>query len=90
MNRPVPVLTVYSRRGCHLCEDLLGQLEPLLRGRAGIDVRDIDLDESLRERYHTRVPVVAAADEELCQYHLDRSAVLAWLKRVAPGGSQPA
>jgi hypothetical protein len=78
-----PVLTVYSRRGCHLCEDLLGQLEPLLRGRAALDVQDIDRDDALRERYHTRVPVVATPDQELCQYQLDRSAVLAWLDRVA-------
>lgn len=77
-----PALTVYSRRGCHLCEDLLAELEPLLRGRADINIRDIDLDESLRERYNTRVPVVATAEEELCQYHLDRQVVLAWLKRV--------
>ncbi|UCG72128.1 MAG: glutaredoxin family protein [Chromatiales bacterium] len=79
-----PVLTVYSRRGCHLCEDLLGELEPLLRGRAIVDVQDIDLDDTLRDRYHTRVPVVCAAGQELCQYHLDRSAVLDWLDRAAP------
>ena len=79
----VPVLTVYSRRGCHLCEDLLGELEPLLRGRAAVTVKDIDLDDELRERYHTRVPVVSAAGQELCQYHLDRPAVLAWLDAVA-------
>lgn len=83
-----PVLTVFSRRGCHLCEDLLGELEPLLRGRAVVDVRDIDLDESLRERYHTRVPVVSAAGVELCHYHLDRPAVLAWLDQAAPRDSR--
>lgn len=87
MTGDLPGLTVYSRRGCHLCEDLLGELEPLLRGRARIDVLDIDLDEGLRERYHTRVPVVAADDQELCHYHLDRPAVLAWLERVAPRNS---
>ena len=84
MKQSLPVLTVYSRRGCHLCEDLLGQLEPLLRDRARIDVQDIDLDAALRERYNDRVPVVCADEEELCQYHLDQPAVLAWLNRVAP------
>jgi len=80
MTSDKPVLTVYSRRGCHLCEDLLGELEPLLRGRARIDVQDIDLDTGLRERYDTLVPVVAAGESELCHYHLDRPAILAWLK----------
>ncbi|MGI9331238.1 MAG: glutaredoxin family protein [Gammaproteobacteria bacterium] len=73
-------LTVYSRRGCHLCEDLLGELEPLLRQRAHLAVVDVDTDESLRERYGVLVPVVCADEQELCRYHLDRPAVLAWLE----------
>lgn len=74
-----PTLTVYSRRGCHLCEDLLGELEPLLRQRVRLAVVDIDTDPSLRERYGALVPVVCADEKELCRYHLDRHAVLAWL-----------
>ncbi len=74
-----PTLTVYSRRGCHLCEDLLGELEPLLRQRARLSVVDVDTDASLRERYGVLVPVVCADEQELCHYHLDRPAVLAWL-----------
>lgn len=72
-------LTVYSRRGCHLCEDLLAALEPLLRGRASLQVVDVDQSPTLRDTYGTRVPVVCAGDKTLCQFHLDRSAVLAWL-----------
>jgi hypothetical protein len=78
-----PVLSVYSRRGCHLCEDLLGELEPLLRGRAAIEVHDIDADPALRERYHARVPVVVGSGRELCEYRLDRAAILAWLGGTA-------
>jgi len=75
-----PTLTVYSRRGCHLCEDLLGELEPMLRQRARLSVVDIDTDETLRERYGLHIPVVCADDQEICRYHLDRPAVLAWLE----------
>jgi len=78
----LPRLTIYSRRGCHLCEDLLGELEALLRGRAGLDVVDIDTDALLRTRYNERVPVVCAGELMLCQFRLDRAAVLAWLENA--------
>ena len=80
----MPVLTVYSRRGCHLCEDLLGELEPLVSRRARLRVCDVDTDEALRSRYGPRVPVVCAGDEELCHFHLDRRAVLNWLDGAPP------
>jgi len=73
-------LTVYSRRGCHLCEDLLAELETWLRGRASVEVVDVDSDAALKKAYGLRVPVVSAAGRELCRYHLDRAAVQAWLE----------
>jgi hypothetical protein len=76
------LLTVYSRRGCHLCEDLLAELETWLRGRARIEVIDVDSDASLRDTYGLRVPVVSAYGHELCHYRLDRAVVQAWLDRA--------
>ena len=72
----MPTLTVYSRRGCHLCELLLEELEPLIRDQAQLVVEDIDSDPALRARYDTAVPVVAHEGREICRYHLDRVAVL--------------
>ncbi len=66
-------VVVYSRRGCHLCEDLLEELAPLLRGLATLTVRDIDSRPDWRERYDTRVPVVAVDGTEICDYFLDRT-----------------
>jgi glutaredoxin len=46
---------LYTRVGCHLCDDAAD----LLRQHGfAVDERDIDLDEQLRERYDTCVPVV--------------------------------
>ncbi len=73
---------VYSRRGCHLCEVLLGELEPLIRGRARITVRDVDDRAEWRAAYGERVPVVLCDGEDICQYNLDRQAVL---NRIAAG-----
>jgi len=74
-----PCIVVYSRRGCHLCELLLEELEPLVRGSAEIQVRDVDERPEWRETYGLRVPVVCCDGDEICQYNLDRSAVLDWI-----------
>ena len=67
---------VYSRRGCHLCELLLGELEPLVRGRASVSVRDVDDCPDWQATYGERVPVVCCDGDEICQYQLDRAAIL--------------
>jgi hypothetical protein len=73
---------VYSRRGCHLCELLLGELEPLVRDRARIEVRDVDDRSDWVAEYGERVPVVCIGDRQVCQYHLDRGAVLEGLPPI--------
>lgn len=69
-------LVVYSRPGCHLCEILVEELLPLVRGRFELEVRDIDTCEAWRRDYHTRIPVVEYDGKAICQYHLDRDAIL--------------
>ena len=71
---------VYSRAWCHLCEELLAALEPLRR-EFGVEVEviDVDADPLLEERYGELVPVLMAGDTELCHYHLDPTAVRAYL-----------
>lgn len=70
---------VYSRQGCHLCEQLIEELLPLIRHHATLKVVDIDESEKLVRDYGTRVPVLALAGREICQYQLDRPALLAAL-----------
>lgn len=68
------MLTVYSRQGCPLCDDLVLDLEMALRGR---DVRftivDIDTDPALVEQYALKIPVLCDGDRELCFGRLDRA-----------------
>ena len=73
-------LVVYSRRGCHLCEVLLEELLPVVRGRIDVEVRDIDSREDWRDTYNTRVPVVEYDGEAICEYHLDREKILSLLR----------
>jgi len=73
-------LIVYSRPGCHLCELLLEQLEPMCRS-AGVrlDVQDVDTREEWRRLYGERIPVVCAGEEELSAWPFDRDRVSRWL-----------
>ena len=88
MTADAPVLRVYSRHGCHLCEKLLEDLLPIVRGRLRVDVIDIDSDERLKSLYDTRVPVVEFAGELLCEYTLDVAVIREILDGV-DGSSAP-
>jgi len=70
---------VYSRRGCHLCEQLIDEIEPLLRGRAKLLVRNVDTEPSWAEAYGWDIPVVVFAGTEVCRHKLDRAALQAAL-----------
>jgi glutaredoxin len=53
--RNAPTAVLYTRAGCHLCEDARRVLEE--HGLAPMSV-DIDADPGLRKRFDTCVPVV--------------------------------
>ena len=76
-------LTVYSRQGCHLCEELIESLLPLVRGRLDVEVIDVDTSAVLRETYGERVPVLEHSGRFICQYFLDEAAVRSLLDTLA-------
>lgn len=81
----MPVLLVYSRQGCHLCEQLLEELLPLVNGCLTVQVRDIDSQPDWRTHYDSRVPVVTYRGRVVCEGHLDTAAVAAVLASLPPG-----
>ena len=74
-SRETGKIVVYSRPGCHLCELLIEELLPLIRGRLELEVIDIDSHPELKMKYGIRIPVVEYDGETVCQYHLDAVAV---------------
>jgi hypothetical protein len=78
----VKSLTLYSREGCHLCEDFLETVLPMVRGQADIAVVDIDVDTRFRDAYHVRIPVLADGERVVCEGFVDRDAVLEWLSQA--------
>jgi glutaredoxin len=70
----VSTLTVYSKPGCHLCEEAMEALRRL-QGEFVFDLeeRDITTDEALHRAYFERIPVIAIDGEELCEYFLEET-----------------
>lgn len=75
MEPDVDVLRVYSRPGCHLCEQLVEELLPMTRGRVEVEIVDIDTRPEWQQAYGTQIPVVEYLGETVCQYTLDVAAV---------------
>ena len=75
-----PVVTLYGRPGCHLCDDARVALE---RVRAEVpfelEERDITQDDALHRAYLVRIPVVCVDGEELFEYHVDEAVLRARL-----------
>ena len=74
-------MVLYTRSGCHLCEDA----EAVLRAAGAsrpfrLRVVDIDADPGLAERYGVRVPVVAVDGVEHFQYEVPPDELLAVLE----------
>lgn len=71
-----PRLQLYTRAGCHLCDEMLAAARPIAQ-RLGIaiDEVDVDADPELRRRYGLAVPVLAFAGQEVCRHRLDAAAL---------------
>jgi hypothetical protein len=68
----VTLLTVWSREGCTLCDELLEELAPWAAERQlALEVRDVDDDAVMRRRYGIRVPVVTLDGAPVCHGRLD-------------------
>ena len=77
-------IRVYSRPGCHLCELLIDELMPLIRGRLELEVLDIETRPEWKLQYGVRIPVVEYDGETVCEHHLDTAAIRAILQSL-PG-----
>jgi glutaredoxin len=77
----VPLITLYGKPGCHLCDDARAAVERV-RAQHPFDLREVDvsLDPQLNRVYGDRVPVVELDGEELFDYFVDERALLARLR----------
>ena len=82
-------LTLYSRSGCHLCEEMKAVVEAV---SADYPLRlrevDIDTDPELRSRYDTEVPVLLINDRKAFKYRVSPRDLRARLQREATHSSK--
>ena len=69
-------LTMYGRRGCHLCDDMQESLAPYEAEMGfSVNIVNIDADPSLIRQFGTLVPVLMHGKHEICHYFLDLKAL---------------
>jgi hypothetical protein len=80
----VPVLTLYGKPGCHLCEEARAVVDAARAGRdVTLDEVDVTLDPVMHRAYGQRIPVLALDGEELFELFVDADALERRLDRVA-------
>ena len=77
------IVTLYSKPGCHLCEDARALLEELAVER-GFGIQEVNIveDETLYARYRYEIPVVAVEGREMAKGRIDETVLVAGLKAI--------
>ncbi|HEX3173068.1 MAG TPA: glutaredoxin family protein [Solirubrobacterales bacterium] len=78
-------VVVYSRPGCHLCEQALEEIVAMHGEGRRFELREVDIesDEALLKGMLERIPVIEVDGERVSELVLDRTALLARLDTVA-------
>lgn len=76
-------LTIYSRPGCHLCEEAKTQIAPLV-SRFGARLHEvyIDTDPILRSRYNDDVPVLFLGPRKVAKHKVNLDQLKRQLERA--------
>ncbi|HEX5526949.1 MAG TPA: glutaredoxin family protein [Solirubrobacterales bacterium] len=82
-------VVVYSRPGCHLCEEAIEQIVALHEQGYRFNLHEVDVEsnELLLRRHLERIPVVEVDGIEVSELILDRAAVKARLDTVGAWSS---
>ena len=65
-------VTLYTRPGCHLCEEAKAVMGPLI-AEFGARLREVNIDDDavLRERYGLDVPVIFLGARKVAKHRVD-------------------
>src|SRR5882724_3060601 len=65
-------ITLYTRPGCHLCEDAKAAIAPILR-EFGAVLREVNVDEDevLKARYGWDIPVIFIGQHKAAKHRVD-------------------
>ena len=82
-------VVVYSRPGCHLCEEAIEQIIALHEQGYRFNLHEVDIESNdlLLRRHLERIPVVEVDGVEVSELILDRAALVARLDTVGAWSS---
>lgn len=78
---PSPLVRLYARPDCHLCDQARAELERLRVGALSFELEEIDIesDEALHARFLERIPVVELDGEIVSELFFDANALISAL-----------
>ncbi len=83
--RRMHTLTLYTRDGCHLCDDVKAVLDTVRTEIPfALTIVDIDTDPALQAMYGLEIPVVLVDGRKAYKYRVDPRALRERLQRSAP------
>jgi glutaredoxin len=82
---PSPLVKLYARPDCHLCDEARAGLESLRSDGLDFELEEVDInsDESLLKRYVERIPVVELNGEIVSELWLDTDGLRARLDTLS-------
>ena len=82
-------LTIYSRPGCHLCDEMKAVVDRVARESApppSIEVVDISTDPDLEARYGVEIPVLMVNGKKAAKYRIAEDALRRMLEGLRAEG----
>lgn len=74
-------LTLYTRAGCQLCEEMAAEVGALIAGTGyRLAPVNVDADPSLKADFGWDVPLLFDGDTEICRHQLNLPAFQEWLR----------
>ena len=76
------VVTIYSRTGCHLCENVVSQLQPL-KDQLKIEIDEvlIDNNQELENLYGQLIPVIHVDGKHFSHFRIDLNDFKSFLEK---------
>ena len=84
-------LTIYSKPGCHLCDDMKAIVDRVVRRAAqpiAVEEIDISRDPALQERYGLEIPVLMLDGRKIAKYRVTEDDLARALGARAPGSGR--
>ncbi len=66
------ILTIYTKSGCHLCDDMKAVVHRVLRGRDRMTLEEIDIshEPALLALYEREIPVLMIDGKKAAKYRI--------------------